>query len=189
MATKAKAAGAGSKAKKELDKAAEAQADESSEARIFPESEMNTASNHEKSASDIVAAVSPGSKESAAKANAESMDAASAQLDKQDEKRAEDEDKSIFGRIQRAGMVFNRDNVNGDEWVGPSIQTEGPEFNHRKGKTSVTPLTSIAPRTGMLVRPNGLKGDSFTIPDGFGPDKNPDAWGSVTKPDGSSLFG
>jgi hypothetical protein len=187
--TKAKAAKDGSKEKKSLDKAAEEKADESTEARVFPESEANTASDHAKSASEIAAAVSPAKGESGANVNAKSMDAVSEQLDRQDEKRAEDEDKSVFGRIARSGLVHNRDNVSGDEWVGPSVQTEGPEFAYRKLKVSVTPLPNIAPRTGMLVRPDGLTGDSFTIPEGFGPDKNPDDWGKVSKPDGSSLFG
>jgi hypothetical protein len=196
MATKAREARAGSKAKKELDKAAEAKADESTEGRVFPKSEANTASSHEKTATEIAAAAPATAPATApaqvgAQVNAASMDAASEQLDRQDEKRAEDEDKSIFGRISRSGLVFNRDNVSGEEWVGPSVQTEGQEFAHRKLKVTIMPLSTVSPRTGMLVRPDGLKGDSFTIPEGsqFGPQANPDAWAAVTKPDGKSLFG
>jgi hypothetical protein len=186
-----KAARAGSKAKKTLDRAAEAKSDASTETRVFPESEANTASDHATTAAAIAAQTAPaaGERTAAARGIAANVDEVSAQLDRQDEKRAEDEDRSLFGRITRSGLVHNRDHVTGEEWVGPSVQTEGPEFAHRKLKVSITPLSNIAPRTGMLVRPDGLTGDSFTIPEGFGPDKNPDAWAAVTKPDGKSLFG
>jgi hypothetical protein len=186
---KSQAARAGSKAKKELDKAAETKADESTEGRVFPKSEANTAGSHEKSAAEIAAQVSPAKGESGAQANARSMDAASEQLDKAEAKSAEDEDKSIFGRIARSGLVINLHHASGDEWVGPSVQNEGPEFNHMKTKTSVGSLTVVAPRSGMIVRPDGLKGDSFTIPEGFNVDSKPDDWAKVFKPDGSSLFG
>lgn len=185
-----KAAPSGSKAAKELNQAAEEKAGESDEGRIFPKSEANTAKDHAQTATEIAAAVAPAKGEAAASAQAASIDDASAKLDASEAKSAEDEDKSLFGRIQRSGLVFNRDNVSGEEWVGPSVQTEGPEFAHRKLKVSIFPLSTIGPRTGTLVRPDGLSGESFTVPDlGFGPSASPDEWAKVTRPDGSSLFG
>lgn len=95
----------------------------------------------------------------------------------------------LFRKMRESGLVLNEDHVGSENWIGPSVQTEGPEFAYRKIKVRITPIDSVVPRTGMLVRPDGLKGDSFTVGDNFGPGGTPRDWAAVINPaNGKGLF-
>lgn len=149
-----------------------------------PLSATEDPTDHSVSAAEISAQVDPKGKSGV---NAASIDKVNkADKAKEDKKKVE-EDQTIVGKIQRSGLFFVRDHSTGEDFVGISPQNNPDASTASKLRSSVNPLGTVAPRTGMIVRPTD--GPAFTIPDGFGPDSDPSDWAKVVNPEsGKALF-
>lgn len=146
-----------------------------------PVSPTEDPTDHSTSASALAAQVDPAGK-SGATVNAKSMEAVT---DKTDE--AKPDDNSLAGKILKSGLFFVRDHTTGEDYVGISPQNDPKASDATKRLSSVTPLGSVSPRTGMIVKPKD--GDAFTVGEGFGPDALPSDWLKVMNSEGKSLFG
>lgn len=141
---------------------------------------------HAVSAGTIAAQTDPSGKSGVA-VNAKSIDAVNeADKAKEDAEKME-ADQSILAKMRRAGLFFVRDHSRGgDGYIGPSPQNDPKADQASRERSLVEPVEMHPPRTGMQVRL--ADGVTFSVPDGFGPSDNADAWGRVTRPDGSPLF-
>lgn len=151
-----------------------------------PKSGTDSLESHAVPASQIAAQVDKGVDKSRASANAASMDAVSEQLESAEDRARAEFDKSLFGRIAKSGLVFVNDHTSGRQYVGIPPNTDPDATEATKILAAVFPLSSVAPKTGMLIRPKD--GDPFNVPDGFGTDSTPDRWAGVVRPDGKALF-
>lgn len=141
--------------------------------------------DHSKSASAIADQTDPKGKSGAA-ANAASMDAVNKKDEDKKEAKKAGESNTIADKIIASGLFFVRDHSTGEDYVGISPQNNPDANTASKLRSAVTPLGTVAPRTGMIIRPKS--GDAFTIGEGFGPDSQPGDWAKVTSPDGKALF-
>ena len=133
--------------------------------------------DHSKPASAIAAQVDPKGKSAA---NAESMDAVKTED-------AEPDENSLDAKIKRSELfVVNDHPSGGGPYVGISPQNDPNASEASKRLSTVAPLGTVAPKTGMRVIPKD--GDAFTIGEGFGLDATPADWAKVTRSDGSPLF-
>jgi hypothetical protein len=151
-----------------------------------PTSPTEDLTDHSVSASEIARQVDPKG-ESGATVNAKSMEKVGEKADADEEKAKAIEDNSLAGRIRRSGLLFVRNHVTGEDYVGVSPQNDPNATAAEKRLSAVAALDGVAPRTGMIVKP--AKGDAFTVGEGFGPDKTPADWAAVNSPDGKPLFG
>lgn len=150
-----------------------------------PKSAMESLEKHAVPAGAIAAQVDPG-KDAKSKAQAQSIEKASDALTKAEDE-AKPEDNSLFARMARSGLVHVNDHSTGRAYVGIPPSQDENATDASKRLAAVNPLSIIGPRTGMEVRPKD--GDSFTVPDGFGTDANPDRWEGVVNPaTGKGLF-
>lgn len=144
-----------------------------------PVSPTEDPTDHSKPASEIAAQVNPAGKSGAA-VNAASIEAVA----------KDDEDakpQGLAGKIRKSELYAVNDHVSGGGlYIGISPQNDPKATEAQKRLSSVNPLSSVAPRTGMQVRPKD--GDAFSVGDGFGPDSVPSDWQKVVRPDGSPLF-
>lgn len=151
-----------------------------------PVSPTDDPTDHSTSASELAGQIDPKGK-SGATVNAESIDKLSAKADEKEEAERKEVDNSIVGKIRRSELYAVNDHPNGGGWyVGISPQNDPKASEASKRLSSVQPLDTFAPKTGMQVKPKD--GDSFVIGEGFGPDATPADWARVTTPDGKPLF-
>lgn len=137
--------------------------------------------------STSAAAIAGLGTKSGAVANAASIDA----LNKTDKAKEAAElakiDNTIVGKIRRSELYAVNDHPNGGGWmVAISPQNDPNASPASKRLSSVQPLDTFAPKTGMRVVPKD--GEEFVIGEGFNLDATPADWQKVTKPDGSLLF-
>lgn len=151
-----------------------------------PTSPTEDLTDHSVPAGELAKQVDPKG-ESGAAVNAKSIEAVSEKADVDEEAAKEVEDNSLAGRIRRSGLLFVRNHVTGEDYVGQSPQNDPNATAAEKRLSSVAALDGVAPRTGMVVKP--AKGDAFTVGEGFGPEKTPADWAAVNTPDGKPLFG
>ena len=96
-------------------------------------------------------------------------------------------DNTIVGKIRRSELYAVNDHPSGGGWyVGISPQNDPKASEASKRLSSVQPLDTFAPKTGMRVVPKDK--EAFVIGEGFGPDATPADWARVTFPDGKPLF-
>jgi len=136
--------------------------------------------DHSKTASEIAGNDPKG------KAAAASLDAVSKTDKAKEDQEQTDIDNSIVGKIRKSGLHFVRNHVTGQDYVGIPPNNDPNASEAEKRLSAVTALDSVSPRTGMIVKP--ASGDSFSVGEGFGPEKVPADWAAVTRPDGSPLF-
>ena len=151
-----------------------------------PVSPTDDPTDHSMSASEISGQTDPKGR-SGATVNAESIDRLSAKMDENEAADQAEVDNSIVGKIRRSELYAVNDHPNGGGWmVAISPQNDPNASPASKRLSSVQPLDTFAPKTGMQVRPKD--GDAFVIGEGFGPDATPADWAKVVRPDGKPLF-
>jgi hypothetical protein len=138
--------------------------------------------DHSTSASAIAGQLDPTGK---AQVQAKSVDKATAKAEEAEA--AKPEDDSLLAKILKSELFFVRDHNTGEEYVGISPQNDPEASRATKIRSLIAPLGTVAPRTGMQVRPKD--GKEFAVGEGFGPTSTPDDWAKVTSPDGKALFG
>jgi len=150
-----------------------------------PVSPTEDPTDHSVPAAELAAQIDPAGK-SGATVNAKSMDAVS-KADKAKEDAAKlEEDKTIVGKIRKSGLYWIQNHASGDRYVGISPQNDPDATKADKRLSTVMPLDSVSPRTGMVIRPKD--GAEFNVGDGFGPETNPGDWAKVQSPEGKPLF-
>jgi hypothetical protein len=152
----------------------------------LPSSPVEDLTDHPMPASQMAAQVDPKGA-GGATVNAKSMDKVSGQVDAKEKQAKAEEDNSIGGKIRKSELFFVRNHVTGEDYVGISPQNDENATPAEKRLSSVSALDGVAPRTGMIVKPK--EGQAFTVGDGYGPDKTPADWASISTPDGKPLFG
>lgn len=96
-------------------------------------------------------------------------------------------DNSLEAKIKKSELYAVNDHPSGGGlYVGISPQNDPKASDASKRLSSVAPLDTVAPKTGMRVVPKD--GDAFAIGEGFNQDSTPEDWQRVTRPDGSLLF-
>lgn len=140
---------------------------------------------HDVPASALTAQIDPKGT-GGATVNAASIDTLNADDKAKEDQKKLEEDQSIAGKIRRSGLYFVRDHTIGRDYVGISPQNDPNATEGSKRLSSVQSLDGVSPRTGMqIVTKDGV---SFSVGDGYGPEKTPADWASISKPDGSPLF-
>lgn len=151
-----------------------------------PVSPTEDPTDHSVPAGELAKQVDPKG-ESGATINAESMEGVAEADEQAEEKRQEEEDKSIAGKIRRSKLMWVNDHSRGGgPYIGISPTLDPKADYASKTRSLVEPLDLHSPRTGLEVRLED--GTSFVLGDEFGMDATPGDWAKVKKPDGELLF-